>query len=237
MRRYVENIDLDALRVTPGARVVDIGCADGHLAGALAREHVDVIGVEPERYLRERFERRAAATGPGRTTVVAGTVEQLPFESETVGAATITEVLEHVGDPARAMAELHRVMRPDAVLCVSVPTWLTERIFWRLHPRYRENSTHVRIFTRAGLTDLIESSGFAIEKWEGRNFQPSVSWIFHALLRSDSDHAGRITEHQWVDRALDRLWTALRRVRLEAPIVIAGNRVLPKSWYVYCRRK
>jgi SAM-dependent methyltransferase len=234
---YVENVDLDALGVAPGAQVVDVGCADGHLAAALARARIDVIGVEPAPYLRERFGASAAAAGPGRATVVDGTVERLPFESETVRAATITEVLEHVDDPLRAMTELHRVLRPAAILCLSVPTWLSERIFWGLHPRYRENSTHVRIFTRAGLADLIERSGFEIVKWEGRNFQAAVSWILHALLRSDSDHAGRISEHLWIDRTLDGLWTALRRVRLEAPIVLVGNRVFPKSWYVYCRRR
>jgi SAM-dependent methyltransferase len=236
MRRYVENINLDALEVVPGSQVVDVGCADGHLARALAAANIDVIGVEPEQYLRDRFQRHAATAGPGRATVVAGTVEQLPFDSQSVSAVTITEVLEHVDDPGRAMAELHRIMRPGGVLCLSVPTAFTERLFWRLHPQYPVNTTHVRIFTRARLSELIRRARFEIVTWEGRNAQASISWIFHSLLRSHSDHAGNITEHLWVDRVLGRLWAVLRRARLEAPFVKVANRLLPKSWYVYCRR-
>lgn len=231
---YVENIDLAGLSVAPGGRVADVGCADGRLAEGFARAGLEAVGVEPAAYLRERFERRMREAGLD-ATVVDGTVERLPFEDASLDAATITEVLEHVDDPRPAMAELRRVLRPGGVLCLSVPTERTERLFSRLHPRYLSNATHVRIFSRESLTELIESSGFEIVRWEGRNFVPSVSWVFHALLRSESDHAGAIHQHHWVDYALGAMWRALRLVRLEAPVLRLGNRLLPKSWYVYCR--
>jgi hypothetical protein len=133
------------------------------------------------------------------------------------------------------MRELGRVMRPGAVACVSVPTSFTELLYWRLHPRYAANATHLRIFTKPELRRLIEANGFEVVRWEGRNFRPAVSWVFHSLLRSPSDHAGVIQDHLWVDRVLDAGWRALDVVGLLGPVERLGNRVWPKSWYVYFR--
>ena len=110
----------------------------------------------------------------------------------------MTEVLEHVPDPKAALIELHRVLRRGGVLCFSVPTSYTELVFWRLHPDYAENATHERIFTRPELERLIGLAGFEVIRWEGRNFLPAVSWVFHAVLRSNSDHTGAILEHRFV---------------------------------------
>lgn len=232
MRRYVGNVDLDALGVGPGDALIDVGCGEGALAELLAGAGLRVTGVEPAAYLRERFTARVA----GNAEVVDGVVERLPFGDGEVAAAVSTEVLEHVADPDAALRELYRVMRPGAVACVSVPTSFTELLFWRLHPRYAENSTHLRIFTRPELRRLIEANGFEVVRWEGRNFRPAVSWLFHAILRSRSDHAGVIQGHLWVDRVLDAGWRALDLVGLLGPVERLGNRVWPKSWYVYFRR-
>jgi len=231
---YVGNVNLEALGVGPGDEVVDVGCGEGALAELMARAGLRVTGVEPAAYLRERFAARLADVDSAR--VVDGVVERLPFGDGEVGAALSTEVLEHVDDPDAAMRELHRVMRPGAVLCLAVPTSFTELLFWRLHPRYASNATHLRIFTKPELRRLVADHGFEVTHWEGRNFRPAVAWVFHALLRSPSDHAGVIQGHHWVDRVLDAGWRLLELVRVAGPVERLGNRLWPKSWYVYCRR-
>jgi 2-polyprenyl-3-methyl-5-hydroxy-6-metoxy-1,4-benzoquinol methylase len=235
MSAYVANVDLEALGVGPGDALVDVGCGEGRLAELLAAAGLRVTGVEPAAYLRERFQARLAGHPTAR--VVDGTVERLPFADGEVGAAVTTEVLEHVADPDAAMSELRRVLRPGAVVCLSVPTSFTELVFWRLHPRYAANATHLRIFTKPELRRLISDHGFEVVRWEGRNFRPALSWIFHALLRSPSDHAGVVQGHLWVDRGLGGVWRLLDQVGLGGPLERLGNRLWPKSWYVYCRRK
>jgi len=169
--------------------------------------------------------------------VVEGVVERLPFSDGEVGAAVSTEVLEHVADPDSAMRELHRVLRPGAVVCLSVPTSFTELLFWRLHPAYAANATHLRIFTKPELRRLIAAHGFEVVRWEGRNFRSALVWVFHSLLRSPSDHAGVILGHLWVNRVVDAGWRALELVGLDGTVERLGNRLWPKSWYVYCRRR
>jgi SAM-dependent methyltransferase len=60
---------------------------------------------------------------------VLGDVEAMPFEDGIFGTVVCTEVLEHVPDPRRALAEIRRVLAPGGVLIGSVParSWI-----WRL---------------------------------------------------------------------------------------------------------
>ncbi len=235
MSTYVANVNLELLGAGPGGEVVDVGCGDGGLVELLARAGLRVTGVEPAAYLRERF--NARELDPHSARVVEGVVERLPFGDGEVGAAVSTEVLEHVADPDAAMDELHRVLRPGAVVCLSVPTSFTELLFWRLHPDYAANATHVRIFTKPELRRLVETHGFEVVAWEGRNFRSALVWVFHAALRSPSDHAGVIQGNLWVNRVVDAGWRALGLVGADRLVDRLGNRLWPKSWYVYCRRR
>jgi ubiquinone/menaquinone biosynthesis C-methylase UbiE len=234
MNTRLGNLDLAALGARPGDRVVDIGCGDGSLAALLMRVGIHVTGVEPAAYLRDRFREKVLRIDP-ESAVVEGLADRLPFGDGEVQYAVMTEVLEHVPDPARALQELRRVLAPGGVLCLSVPTSYTELVFWRLHPRYADNATHERIFTKPELRRLIEWAGFTVERWEGRNFRPALSWFFHALLRSRADHTGAILEHQFVDYGLEAVWRLLALVGVLRAVEAVGNRVWAKSWYIYCR--
>jgi ubiquinone/menaquinone biosynthesis C-methylase UbiE len=223
-----------ALGARPGDRVVDIGCGDGSLAALLGRAGIHVTGVEPAPYLRERFREKLMRID-SESTVVEGLADRLPFADGEVQHAVMTEVLEHVPDPAGALGELRRVLAPGGILCLSVPTSYTELVFWRLHPGYADNATHERIFVKPELRRLIARAGFSVEHWEGRNFRPALSWLFHALLRSQADHTGTILEHHFIDYGLEAVWRLLALVGLLDAVEAVGNRLWAKSWYVYCR--
>ena len=236
MSAYVANVDLAKLEVSRGDRIVDLGCGEGVLAELLARAGLHVTGVEPAAYLRERFGARLAPVDH-ESRVVDGLADNLPFGDGEIRAVVCTEVLEHVPDPEAALRELRRVMAPASVICLSVPTAPTELLFWRLHPRYAENATHLRIFTKPELQRLLDVCGFDVVAWEGRNFYAALLWTFHALLRTPSDHTGQILGNRWMTRTVDAGWRALQLLHLASPVEALGNRLWPKSWYIYARRR
>jgi ubiquinone/menaquinone biosynthesis C-methylase UbiE len=49
-------------------------------------------------------------------------IHAMPYPDDTFDLVIHSDVLEHVVDPIRALAECRRVLRPGAVLCFTVPT-------------------------------------------------------------------------------------------------------------------
>ncbi|QEM72850.1 methyltransferase domain-containing protein [Deinococcus radiodurans R1 = ATCC 13939 = DSM 20539] len=93
------------MNLAPELDVLDIGAGAGHGLGALAwRGHTGrAVGVDP-------------IPGLG---VTAGQAEALPFPDGTFDVALLVRVLAHLPDPARALAEAWRVLRPGGQLVLA----------------------------------------------------------------------------------------------------------------------
>jgi SAM-dependent methyltransferase len=53
---------------------------------------------------------------------VVGDIHAIPLEDNSIGGVVCSSVLEHIKDPWRAVAELHRVMKPGAAAFFYVPS-------------------------------------------------------------------------------------------------------------------
>jgi SAM-dependent methyltransferase len=97
--------------------LLDVGCGEGVQTQRVARRLAPgrVVGVDLPG-LEEEWRRRGE---PNLSYRVAG-AERLPFGDGEFDAVAALEVLEHVGDPARAVAEMARVARGGHVVA-SVP--------------------------------------------------------------------------------------------------------------------
>ena len=103
----------------PGAVLLDVACGGGLLAPHLEPGYRHV-GVD----LSPTATRVAGAHG--LAAVVRGDVNRLPFADGTVDVVVAGEILEHVPDLARVVAECCRVLRPGGSLVVDTvaDTWL-----------------------------------------------------------------------------------------------------------------
>jgi ubiquinone/menaquinone biosynthesis C-methylase UbiE len=101
--------------------VLDVGAGVGHWGRLLSRvlsADATVVGVDPE----PRWVEEAGVRAPdARFSYQQATVEQLPFEDASFDLVTCQTVLIHVRDPAVALAEMVRVVRPGGVVVVSEP--------------------------------------------------------------------------------------------------------------------
>jgi SAM-dependent methyltransferase len=95
-------------------RVLEVGAGTGVNFGRY-RDASLVVAVEPEPMMARKARRRAAeATAPVR--VLRGVAETLPFADGVFDTIVACNVLCSVADPARAAAELRRVLRPRGAI-------------------------------------------------------------------------------------------------------------------------
>ncbi len=118
-----------ALRLTGGETVLDLCTGTADLAIALARRRggaAGVVGIDFAGRMLAHGARKLAAGGlAGRVGLVRGDAMAVPLPAASVDAATIGFGIRNVEDPRRALAELHRVVRPGgriAILEFGMPT-------------------------------------------------------------------------------------------------------------------
>lgn len=97
---------LGVARSSDTRRVVDLAAGTGKFTRALLDAGVRPIAVEPVAHMRETF----ASTTPG-VEVRDGSAEALPFDDQSVDAVVVAQAF-HWFDGPRALAELHRVLKP-----------------------------------------------------------------------------------------------------------------------------
>lgn len=155
----------EALRYLPErGRVLEVGCGAGRFLHALraARPGLELVGMDVSRTALALLERRCPEV---EIRPIEGAA--LPAAEGEFDAALLMDVLEHVDDPERLVAELHRVLRPGGVLHVHVPCEGDPRSLWRWLPGQagerglkRRFGGHLQRFRRAGLLALLEQGGF-----------------------------------------------------------------------------
>lgn len=128
-----------ALRDRPDT-VVDVATGTAGVAIELARRSdARVVGVDISPQMLAVGSRRVEAAGLGeRIALLLGRGEHLPFDDGTFNAMTVTYLLRYVPDPAAALRELARVVRPGgrvASLEFHVPPALGWRWAWRAYTR------------------------------------------------------------------------------------------------------
>jgi 2-polyprenyl-6-hydroxyphenyl methylase / 3-demethylubiquinone-9 3-methyltransferase len=94
-----------------GAAVLDLGCAGGFMAEAMAERGAVVTGIDPA--AEAVAAARAHALAHGRSIQYdVGVGEALPYADARFDAVVCVDVLEHVADLDRVLAETARVLRP-----------------------------------------------------------------------------------------------------------------------------
>ncbi|HEU5356557.1 MAG TPA: class I SAM-dependent methyltransferase [Actinocrinis sp.] len=192
-------------------RVLDLGCADGALLALLAARGVRTLGgidlSEQEIALARR--RPALANADLRC----GRAQELPWEADSFDAVTAHMSLMLMDDVEQVIAATARVLRPGGQLAVTVgggpvPGGGAElflqvaRDHLRAAPRDRRPPRFgdPRTRDRAGLTELLEASGFELVGWEpivvervctAEELWEEFHGSFYGMEMLDSEQAGR----------------------------------------------
>lgn len=119
-----------------GRRVLEIGCGRGGFSCWLASQE-----CPPDELVASDFSETAVAMGRAfaRSRCLddivwrVADIQQLPFSDAAFDTIISCETVEHVPDPARAVCELARVLRPGGRLLLTTPNYLSTIGLWRLY--------------------------------------------------------------------------------------------------------
>ena len=149
------------------ATVLDVATGPAGVALQLAaRTGARITGIDLSAHmLAEGAANVARSPYPDRVRLVLGRGEELPFPDATFDALTFTYLLRYVSDPAAAVGELARVVKPGGVIA-NLEFHVPPRPVW--HPLWA-------LYTRL----LLPSAGFVTggREWfgVGRFLGPSIS--------------------------------------------------------------
>lgn len=102
--------------------------------------------------------------------------DDFPYADESFDAVIFSELIEHLGlNPVRTLSEIHRILRPRGVVIVTTPNSLSlerfesylyggSRMVDRYSPLFGFGARHNREYHPRELRELIEATGFRIER-------------------------------------------------------------------------
>jgi len=146
--------------------VLDVGCATGGLLGHLVGLGNRGVGLEGD----PAQARVAASKG---LEVLEWDLERglPPLEGRSFDAVVFADVLEHLKDPAPVLRQARARLAPGGRVIVSVPNIAHCSTRGRLligRFEYGEygimDRTHLRFFTKASVTRLLEECGFRVDR-------------------------------------------------------------------------
>jgi len=122
-------------------RLVDIGCGTKPFAPLFAPYVDEHVGVD-------------LPSGPHGTDAVdvIGSAYDTTLEDGSFDVVLCSEVLEHLETPLVAIEEMHRLLRTDGIVILTVP------FFWHIHEAPRDFYR----YTKFGLRYLLETGGFEV---------------------------------------------------------------------------
>lgn len=175
----------------PPGRLLDAGAGRGRFVAAARAAGYDALGLEPSPQAVAEARRELGMT------LEPCAIEDAALPDASLDAVVLWHALEHVGDPAGAVARAAGWLRPGGALLVGVPNLASlqaslggPRWFHLDLPRHR---TH---FTPRGLRALLERNGFEVVAerhvlaehnpfgmWQTlvNRVAPTPNWLFGAL--------------------------------------------------------
>lgn len=149
------NIFFDLLDRAVGDRrdldILEIGCGAGGMLGPLSR-YGEVTGMDIAHDYMQYCQSR------GYRRVVTGSGYELPFADASFDLVALFDVIEHIPDDRRVLAEARRVLRPGGHVFLSVPA------YGFLYSQNDRVAHHLRRYTAKGLRAVIDSAGLRAQK-------------------------------------------------------------------------
>jgi SAM-dependent methyltransferase len=229
-------VDFDRLRIGAGTKVIDVGCGQGRHSFEAFRRGANVIAFDQNAgdlndvdEVLQAMKDQGEVPASARAEAVKGDALDLPFADGTFDCVIASEILEHVPQDDKAIAELVRVLKPGGALAITVPRWLPERVCWLLSDEYHSNEGgHVRIYRASELQDKIAGGGMELtHSHHAHALHSPFWWLKCAVGVSKPDHPVVAAYHKLL------VWDLMQRPKITQVAESLLNPLVGKSVAMY----
>jgi SAM-dependent methyltransferase len=161
-QRY-KTLSYDLLHLAPGMQILDVGCGIGADLPALAErvgEEGLVVGIDQNPHLLQTAQQAQATRKNVRVSL--GKAEQLPFAHRSFDGVRADRMLQYLAEPAVALAEMWRVLRPEGIVTLIEPDWQAIALYPASPAGEDDDHTLHAILQRACAHPLIGRRLFAL---------------------------------------------------------------------------
>lgn len=139
--------------IDPSLTVGDLGCGTGQVSELIAPHVAKVVAVDGSTDMVQAARKRLK--GLHQVDIRRGDMEALPIDEGQLDVAVVALVLHHVPEPARALAEVNRVLKPGGRILI-VDMLPHDRV------EYQQHMGHVWLgFSEKTIKKFLEGAGFA----------------------------------------------------------------------------
>ena len=158
-RRYQADLLKKYVNLNSGSKILDVGCGLGGLINYL--DYGERYGLDTLMdYFLQDFDMAKEVKW------IKGRGENLPFQDDFFDLIISTNFIDHIQDPGKALAEMHRTVKKQGFLFLTVDTfpWWVKSVKMFLESIGKGNWGHPYAFTRNEVKKIIGGPGFKIIK-------------------------------------------------------------------------
>ncbi len=134
--------------------VADLGAGEGTLSQLLAQRAQQVIAIDHSKKMVAFGKKLASENGLPNLEYRLGDIEAPPIDDNSIDLAFLSQALHHATNPARALQEAHRILKPQGRLVILD---LLQHSFDKARELYAD--THLG-FAEVEIADLLDGAGF-----------------------------------------------------------------------------
>jgi 2-polyprenyl-6-hydroxyphenyl methylase/3-demethylubiquinone-9 3-methyltransferase len=169
-----------------GLKILDVGCGGGFTCEFMAARNAQVFGIDQSQACIEAAKKHAAFSNLN-IEYQHSFSENLPYSTNFFDIVICVDVLEHVADLERTIAEIHRVLKPGGLFCFDtvnrtlksqlIMIWLLENILRKIPHGIHDWKNFIR---PKELVNLMQDTGFKNIEIKGFNLFGNTVWDYYA---------------------------------------------------------
>lgn len=159
-------------------KILDVGCASGWFLSKIAEKYPNAQCTGVDAY------KKAIEYGQKfykNLRLISADAHKLPFKNKSFDLVICTEVLEHVENPQKVLAEIKRVLAPNGIAIIEMDSGnLLFRIIWYWWTNIRRGvwrDSHIHEFSTRILEGIINESEFLIADRKVFNFTMGIAFL------------------------------------------------------------